>query len=122
LCNQSINFIIDKDPGGIFKFAPLQSDTGEELLAQFPNYQPADSVLLIANGKIYDRSTAALKIAGYLQQPWPLTGIAWVVPKVVRDWVYGIIARNRYRWFGKQATCRMPTPALKARFLAYQPL
>ena len=77
-----------------------------------------DSVVLIEDGKAYTHSTGALRVAGYLRAPWRWLRWFWIVPRPLRDVVYRWFARNRYRWFGKTDACRVPTPELKARFLA----
>jgi predicted DCC family thiol-disulfide oxidoreductase YuxK len=119
LCNTSVLFIIDRDPAGRFRFAPLQSEQANELLGT-SGATPLDagSVILIEEGRRYERSTAALRIARRLSGGWPLLYAFSVVPRPVRDAVYDWIARNRYRWFGRRDTCRMPTPELADRFLA----
>jgi predicted DCC family thiol-disulfide oxidoreductase YuxK len=120
LCNASVNFVIDRDPEGIFHFAPLQSSAGRALLASHGRVPPEgepDSIVLVENGLVYDRSTAALRVARRLRGPVKLLYALIVFPRVVRDLVYRLIARNRYRWFGKSDVCRVPTPELKARFL-----
>lgn len=116
LCNASVQFIIKRDPKAIFRFAALQSETGQKLLAEHPQVS-ADSVLLADRGKIYQQSTAALKIAGRLSGLWPLFYVFMIVPRPLRDAVYNYIAKNRYRWFGKQESCMLPTVDLKSRFL-----
>jgi predicted DCC family thiol-disulfide oxidoreductase YuxK len=119
LCNGSVNFIIDRDPTARFRFAALQSSQATELLArlgQAPQPEP-QSVLLVEDGRLYERSTAALRIARRLRGGWKLLYAFIVVPRPLRDAVYGFIARNRYRWFGKSEACRVPTPELRARFL-----
>lgn len=116
LCNSSVNFIIDRDRKGKFKFAALQSEAGKEALAPFP-VKIADSVLVVANGRLYQKSSAALFIASKLGFPYTLMGIFYIIPRFVRNPIYDWIARNRYRWFGKRESCRMPTPELKERFL-----
>lgn len=118
LCNHSVNFIIDRDPDGYFKMAALQDEAVQPLLARFglsSNY--LDSIVLIERGTCYRESTAALRIARRLRGRWPLCYAFIVIPRPLRDLVYGWIARNRYRWFGKQDTCRLPTPELRMRFL-----
>ncbi len=119
LCNGSVLFVIDRDPAGHFQFAPLQSDPGRQLL-QRHGYAGADlsSIVLVDGGRLYTRSTAALRIARRLTWPWRLLHALIVVPRPVRDAVYGLIARNRYRWFGREEACRIPTPELRHRFLA----
>jgi predicted DCC family thiol-disulfide oxidoreductase YuxK len=118
LCNASVNFIIDHDPSGYFKLAALQSQEAVPLLQQYD--VPADylgSVLLIEEGTVYRNSDAALRIARRLDGAWPLLYGFIAVPRPIRDAVYRIIAANRYRWFGKRDTCRLPTPELRQRFL-----
>jgi predicted DCC family thiol-disulfide oxidoreductase YuxK len=79
--------------------------------------QPLDSVVLIENGRLYQQSTAALRILRHLGGAWPLLYGFIFLPAFFRDWVYAGIAKNRYRWFGRREACMLPTPALKARFL-----
>jgi predicted DCC family thiol-disulfide oxidoreductase YuxK len=118
LCSGSVNWIIDRDPAGRFVFAPLQSGVGRETLAQFDlDPRRTDSVILVEAERAYTRSTAALRIARQLASPWPMLSLLAVIPAGVRDWLYDIIARHRYRWFGRTETCRMPTPELQARFV-----
>jgi predicted DCC family thiol-disulfide oxidoreductase YuxK len=117
-CNASVNFIIDHDRRARLRFAALQSDTGREVLRTFG--LPADgfaSLVLVEQGRCYTRSTAALRIARWLDAPWPLLSALVVVPAVLRDGAYELLARNRYAWFGKLDTCRVPTPELRRRFV-----
>lgn len=117
-CDASVNFIIRHDPSGIFRFAPLQSAPGQELLKKFSlSTIDLDTMVLVDGEKVYTRSTAALKIARRLSGLWPLFSIFMIVPRPIRDWVYGIVAKNRYRWWGKKDACLVPTPAMKTRFL-----
>lgn len=118
LCNSSVNFIIDHDPKQQFRFASLQSEVAQNILSQFKNTSHGlDSVVLWENDRIYFKSTAALKIAARLSGMWPLMNVFWIVPTVIRDNAYDFIAKNRYKWFGRQDACRMPSPELKNRFL-----
>jgi predicted DCC family thiol-disulfide oxidoreductase YuxK len=120
LCNGAVNFIIDHDPDGYFRFAPLQSDVAQEHLAGTPAAGTTlDTIVLVEDGTPYMRSTAALRIARRLTAPWPLLALFLAVPRPLRDAVYNWIARNRYDWFGQRDQCRLPTPELKARFLEY---
>jgi predicted DCC family thiol-disulfide oxidoreductase YuxK len=118
LCNAAVNFVIDRDPRGRLKFASLQSRTGQELLERFDlPTGDFDTMVLVEGDRCFTRSTAGLRVARRLRQPWPLLYGFVIVPRPLRDAVYGLIARNRYRWFGRQESCRVPTPELKARFL-----
>jgi predicted DCC family thiol-disulfide oxidoreductase YuxK len=118
LCKGAVKFIIKRDPAGRFRFASLQSEAGSRLLqAAGAHEESLDSVVLIENGSYYIRSAAALRIARGLRYPWPLLYALIVVPKGLRDAVYQFIARHRYRWFGKDETCLVPTRELRERFL-----
>jgi predicted DCC family thiol-disulfide oxidoreductase YuxK len=122
LCNGTVNFIIDHDPTGHFRFAPLQSSVAETYLenADGPDGD-LGTIVLVENGQTYVRSTAALRIARRLSGPWSLLSLALVIPRPLRDAVYNVIAANRYDWFGQRDQCRMPTPGLRDRFLDYDP-
>jgi predicted DCC family thiol-disulfide oxidoreductase YuxK len=118
-CNGSVNLIIDRDPGAYFKFAPLQSEIGEKLIKEHGiNKAETDSVILIENGKVYTHSTAALRVARKLKGEWSWFYGFVVVPKFIRDAAYKLFAKNRYKMFGKQDACMLPTPDVRARFLA----
>lgn len=118
LCNSSVNFIIDRDPKKHFKFAALQSDFGQSKLKELGfNQEEFDSLVLLSNGKVYRKSSAALRIAKKLNGLWPLLYIFILIPPFIRHGIYDIIGKNRYKWFGKQDSCRMPTPELKQRFI-----
>lgn len=117
-CDASVQFIMKRDQAAYFQFASLQSDIGQQLLAKhaIPNY--VDSLVLIDNGHAFIRSTAALRIASKLDGAWKLFMIARIVPSFLRDPLYNLIARNRYKWFGKKETCMLPTPEQRKRFLS----
>jgi predicted DCC family thiol-disulfide oxidoreductase YuxK len=118
LCSSSVNFIIRRDPRARFKFAPLQSPTGQALLHRHRlSINTLDTLVLIEAGRAYTRSTAVLRVARRLSGLWPVAYFGIVVPKPVRDAVYRIIAQNRYKWFGRRAECMLPTPEVKERFL-----
>jgi len=114
-----VQLIIKYDNKAVFKFASLQSEFGQSMLAQFEKstgFAP-NSILLIVDEKIYIESTAALKIASKLRFPFPLLSIFMLLPARLRDFVYTFIARNRYAWFGKKESCMVPTPDLRSRFI-----
>ena len=118
LCNSSVNFIIDHDPKGHFKFAALQSEYGQEKLKALGlNTEDFDSLVLLSGDKVYRKSSAALRIARKLNGLYPLLYIFMIIPPFIRHWGYDIIAKNRYKWWGKQDSCRMPTPELQSRFV-----
>ena len=117
-CNSSINFIIDHDPKKHFKFAPLQSELGQSILTQFgKNTNDFDSVILLKDNQLFQKSEAALEITKYLSGGWKYLSIFGIFPTFLLNFFYDIIAKNRYRIFGKTETCRMPTPELRERFL-----
>jgi predicted DCC family thiol-disulfide oxidoreductase YuxK len=118
LCNGSVLFIIKRDSKSSLRFASLQSDFGQQQMERFNiSSSGLDSVLLINNGILYNKSTAALKIARMLDGFWPVLYGFIIVPKFLRDSVYDWIAKNRYKWFGKKESCMIPTPDLKSRFI-----
>lgn len=118
-CNSSINFIIRHDKKNRFHFAPLQSEPGTAIIKQHNLPEEfLSSVILIEDGKAYVKSTAALRIARRLNGGWPLFYGFIILPPFCRDWVYNIIARNRYKWWGKKESCMVPTPEVRKKFLA----
>ncbi|HZW38859.1 MAG TPA: thiol-disulfide oxidoreductase DCC family protein [Ignavibacteriaceae bacterium] len=118
LCVSSVQFIIKRDPVGIFYFASLQSDVGVRLSENFGALiEKTDSIILIKGDKCYIESDAALKIASKLKGGWKLLYIFIIIPKPLRDAVYRYVARNRYKWFGKKDACMIPSPDLKKRFM-----
>jgi predicted DCC family thiol-disulfide oxidoreductase YuxK len=119
LCNGAVQFIIKHDKRNLFRFGSLQSGTGQQLLAQYNlPMNEFNSFILIENNKAYSRSTAALKIAKKLNGILPWLYVFMIIPKIFRDSIYDLIARNRYKWFGQKDECMVPTPELKARFLS----
>ena len=118
LCDSSVQFILLRDKKDRFRFASLQSDYGQNILKQhnLPT-EKFNSLALIENGKLYQRSTGALRIARRLKGAWPMLFAFIIVPPFIRNFVYDFIARNRYRWFGKKEFCMMPRPEWKQKFL-----
>jgi predicted DCC family thiol-disulfide oxidoreductase YuxK len=118
LCNGIVRFVIARDPRGVFQFGALQSPAAERVLASLdPPLAPVDSLVLIEGGKASVRSTGALRILRRLRFPWPMFYGLIVVPRPIRDWVYDLIARRRYGWFGRQDVCMVPRPDLANRFV-----
>lgn len=129
-CDASVNFIIEHDKEGYFKFAPLQSEAGRSLANEYgfesataaqsaasDDLIPIDSVILVEDGKAYTHSTAALRILKRLGLPWSVLYAFAIVPKALRDWAYRLFARYRYRFFGRKDQCMLPSPEVRARFL-----
>ncbi|WP_258104406.1 thiol-disulfide oxidoreductase DCC family protein [Marinoscillum sp. MHG1-6] len=118
LCNGFVNFIIDWDKDQKIRFASLQSDYGANLMSSYGlDTTYFDSVVFVRKGQVYTRSRGALEVLRLLGLPWSILYAGIIIPGVVRDCLYNYIARNRYRWFGKRDTCRVPTPELRERFL-----
>lgn len=119
LCNGAVQFIIRHDPNEKFLFASLQGETGQQILKQFGlPFSDFNSFVLLQDDKIFSKSTGALKVARQLKGAWKLLYIFIIVPRFMRDAVYRWIAKNRYKWFGQQQQCVIPTPQLQARFLS----
>lgn len=117
-CNSAVNFVIKRDKKAQINFAPLQSSTGIQLLQQYNlTSDVMNSFIFIENNKAYTRSAAALKVCRYLRRGWPICYGFIIVPKFIRDGVYNLIAKNRYKWFGVKQQCMIPSPDVKARFL-----
>lgn len=120
LCNHSVNTIIDFDPKGKFQFASLQSEFAKKTLdVHFTNSLQPDSIVLLKKGKVYTKSSAALQIARDMSGLWKLMFVFWLVPAPLRNAVYDFVAKYRYKWFGKQDACRVPTPEIRSRFIDY---
>jgi predicted DCC family thiol-disulfide oxidoreductase YuxK len=117
LCSRSVQFIIKRDPHGHFKFASLQGETGQTLIKQYGLNYDLTSFILIENEKIYFKSSAALRVSSKLVGAWRLLAILRIIPPLIRDFLYTIVARNRYKWFGKQESCMLPQPEWRDRFL-----
>ena len=118
LCNGAVNFVIKRDPRNVFKFTPLQEKQGILLLKKHAvDSRKLDSIVLIENGNVYIKSSAALRIARKMSNLWPLFFVLLIIPSFIRDGVYDFIAKNRYKWFGKKEQCMIPTPGLREKFL-----
>lgn len=118
-CNASVNFVIARDRAGFFKFAPLQSEIGENVIERHGiDTTETDSVILVEDNFVYTHSTAALRIARRLDGLWSWLFLFIVIPRPIRDVFYRLFARYRYRLFGRQDACMMPTPDIRARFLS----
>ncbi len=118
LCNASVQFIIKRDIENKFLFASLQSETGQNVLKHFGyDLKAYKTVMLLQNKEIYTKSTAALRILRQLKGFWKFLYIFIAIPSPIRDLLYNFVASNRYRFFGKQEYCMLPSTELKAKFL-----
>lgn len=119
LCESSVQFVIKRDSRQCFRFAALQSATGQRLMNDYDlqKYPDLSAVVLIENGKAYRKSAAALRIVRRLDGAWPLLAGFLILPRPLTDLVYDFIGHRRYRWFGKKSHCWVPDASLKKRFL-----
>lgn len=117
-CDASVQFIIKRDSGRRFHFASLQSDTGERVVKEQGVPEDIDSIILIDGDKVYYKSAAALRICRHLDGPLKLLYPLILLPASLRNIFYDMIAKNRYKWFGKKEACMLPSPADRARFLS----
>ncbi|HEU4353159.1 MAG TPA: thiol-disulfide oxidoreductase DCC family protein [Burkholderiales bacterium] len=118
LCTGSVAFVLRHEENPALRFAPLQSPAGMRLMQEF-GIDPAqmNTFVVIADGRAYVRSDAAIRVARYLRGAWKLLRLVMIVPRPIRDRAYDVVARNRYRWFGRHDACIAPTPELRKRFL-----
>ncbi|UJH91622.1 thiol-disulfide oxidoreductase DCC family protein [Antarcticibacterium sp. 1MA-6-2] len=120
LCNNFVNFIIERDKKDVFRFASLQSETGRKLTSErgIEVEEAMNSVILIEPGvAYYQKSAAVLEISKHLSGGYSSLRFFSFLPESFRDSIYDIVAKNRYKWFGKKDACMIPTPELKAKFL-----
>jgi len=119
LCTGSVQFIIKHDPKHYFRFASLQSELGQQFLQQNGlSADTFDSFIVWEDGKYYTESTAALRVVRKLNGLWSGLYAFILLPAFIRNSVYKLIARNRYRWFGKKEVCWLPTAELNSLFIS----
>lgn len=124
LCNRFVDFVLSRDRQGAIRFAPLQGETarrgvrGEGRGASSETRSLDTIVWLDSSSREFVRSAAAVRVLWRLGGVWSLIGwLLWLIPRPLRDVGYRLVAANRYRWFGKKETCRLPSPAERERFL-----
>lgn len=118
LCNGAVQWIIQRDQEGVFRYASLQSEFGQRLQRENgldPN--ALDSIILYEDGEVMTKSEAVVGIAQKLGWPYRIGVMGKILPTFVRDGLYDWVARNRYRWFGKKDECMLPRPEWRGRFL-----
>ncbi|WP_331234622.1 thiol-disulfide oxidoreductase DCC family protein [Natronorarus salvus] len=119
LCVGSVQFLIERDPEARFRFAPLQSEVGERLVADCGlDPETLDSIVLVDEGSCAVKSDAVMGIGRHLGGAYRLLSAGRLLPKRLRDAVYDFVAARRYGWFGRKDRCMMPTPDLRSRFLS----
>ncbi len=129
-CDAAVHFVLDHERDSSLLFAALQSEDARNLLGCLCTPHQAkqlcagatgsgdpDTLVFVEGGRIYTHSTGAIRLARYLRWPWRGAAVFIVVPRYIRDGIYRWFARNRYRWFGQTAACRVPDDALRSRFL-----
>ena len=116
LCNRFVNFMLRKDKKQELLFSPIQGSTAGEILTD-EQRQKFDSIIFYDRGAVYYRSAAALRIIARLGKVWKAVLILLVIPSFIRNFIYDVVARNRYHWFGKMDACRLPSPEERERFL-----
>ncbi|WP_066051204.1 thiol-disulfide oxidoreductase DCC family protein [Robertmurraya korlensis] len=116
-CDRSVQFIIKRDKEAVFKFTSLQSDIGQEITRKHQVPGDIDSIIVVKDDKYYIKSAAALQICKHLSGGWKLLFVLSIIPKPIRDNFYDILAKNRYKWFGKNDRCMIPSPEIRNRFL-----
>lgn len=118
-CNGVVQFLIRRDRHDYFRYCPLQSPKGQALLKQFDlKTTSSQSVVLIENGKAWQKSDAFYHMMKRLPGGWKIFYLIIIIPRFIRDGVYEFISRNRYKWFGKRETCMIPTPEQRKKFLS----
>lgn len=118
LCDHSVQFLLRVDRRQVLMFAPLQGETAAAMRARHPEISgDIDTVVYIEDGRVHQRSRAFVRLARQLPYPWRALSWLWIVPRPLSDLVYRLVARLRYRLFGKFDTCKIPSPEERARFL-----
>jgi predicted DCC family thiol-disulfide oxidoreductase YuxK len=123
LCNSSVDFLLRRDIANIFLFGPLQGETGETVLKRHGLDPTAlDTIVYVRDYStdqetVYQKSTAVLQALDDLGGVWRLISWLRIMPEFIRDWLYDIVADNRYNWFGKYDECRIPDTAEQDRFM-----
>jgi predicted DCC family thiol-disulfide oxidoreductase YuxK len=121
-CNKTVQMILDHDRRGTMRFAALQSDYGQSIVARHAELRDVDSVVFVEPAdegaeRVYVRTEAALCVAKYLGGAWKIFLAAKIIPKPLRDFFYNLVARYRYKIFGKYDSCMLPPPEVRSRFL-----
>lgn len=121
LCSGMVRFVAERDRSGGILFSALQSDAAGHASAAaghaLSGSGDPESIVVIADGRVLERSDAVLAIASRLCFPWPMLGACRVLPRALLEALYRAVARRRHRWFGRRAACMVPTPELRARFI-----
>ena len=117
MCNTFVDLILRADKTQTFLFAPLQGATARAMLPPLSDDAREWSMVYVDERGVHEQSDASLEVYRRLGGLWRVLSLARFIPRFVRNPVYRLLARNRYRWFGKRDSCRVPTPDERARFL-----
>ena len=119
LCTWIVQFVLKRDPKGFFVFASIQSPKGSSIYRAH-GFRPEDitTFVLIEDNRSYSKSEAAIRVARRLSGFWGLLTLIYFIPRPIRNWCYDIVAKNRYRWFGKTETCLIPSKEHLERFIS----
>ena len=117
LCNRFVDLLLKADSRDRFRYAPLQGKTAQGMPGLRDRIGDPQSFVYLEKDRLYDQSNAVLLALRRLGGAWRLIAVLYVFPRPLRDFVYHIVARNRYRWFGKRDDCRLPTPEEQEWFL-----
>jgi predicted DCC family thiol-disulfide oxidoreductase YuxK len=117
-CSGAARFILARDRVGRIGFSAMQSPAGQAMLRRLDMpLSGFETFAVLVNNRLYIKSDGLLRLAALMPWPWPLAGIFKLVPRRFRDWLYGVLARNRYRLSGRRAQCMVPAPEFRHRFL-----
>jgi predicted DCC family thiol-disulfide oxidoreductase YuxK len=116
LCQGSVRYLIKHDKKGVLKFASLQGNYAKDFVNE-TEIQSMQSILFFDGKMLYKKSTAVLKLSSLLGGWHQLLLLGYILPRFIRDWLYNIVAKNRYRWFGKKDQCMLPSKGFENRFL-----
>jgi len=117
LCNGSVKFVIKRDKNNVFKYAPLQGKTANNKLNSLFDLKYPSSIVLLDGEKIYTKTDATIRIAKELPAPWSGLALFWIIPRPIRNGVYELISKYRYKWFGKYDVCTIPSTEDRDLFL-----
>ena len=118
LCSGWVHFLLKHDRRRVFRFASIQGAQGQALLARAGLRVDGLQTLLLVDGeRTWQHTAAILRVLDALGWPWRAAWVGWIVPAPLRDAAYRPVARNRYRLFGRSASCLVPPPDEAARFL-----
>jgi predicted DCC family thiol-disulfide oxidoreductase YuxK len=117
-CNAAVQMVIEIDRQKVFKFAPIQSELGQQLYHQHGlDTSDIQTLMLVDEDKVWTKSDAVLEVLSRLDGGWQLLGAFKAMPQPIRDWAYSEFARQRFVLFGRRETCLIPTPELRERFM-----